>query len=415
MPSSSEDPRAPAPPEALALLEKIEELSALRTLCDGLAAAPDFTTACQYLTELVWRERGAESAAYVAVDGPRGMPHLEAAAPADGSLAALADPAFLRAVLGFVLAGRTPEVVRLGPAASWLRDAPGFLMWAPTMLRGVLTGGLVMHTRADEAQLAADARMLAIVAAAAALGLDAARVQAREEFLATLRHDIKNPLGVALGYLGMVDDRVADGDVTAAAIPEVRAALAAASEALKAVDDLVANYLHVAVIDRGAPVVGAGEVDLGALTVMVVQRFRPAAARKGVVLDFSGGRTIVPGDRHQILRVVSNLVDNAVKYTRGPGRVDVAVRLEEHDGILEVRDDGPGLAPQSLAALFRKHARFHEDARIPGSGLGLYLSKAIVETHGGTIKVVSARGKGSTFTVRLPRQRDGARRLTAAS
>jgi signal transduction histidine kinase len=183
----------------------------------------------------------------------------------------------------------------------------------------------------------------------------------------------------------------------------MRAAIAAAGESLKAVDDLVANYLHLAVIDRGGPALGFGDVDLSAMTAKVVERFRPAGQRKNVALTATtAGRVRVPGDRHQLLRVVTNLLDNAIKYTPGPGRIDVTIRADDPYGVIEVRDDGIGLSAQNMTALFRRHARFHDDPRIPGSGLGLYLSKAIVEAHGGTIQAVSAPGKGSTFTVRLP-------------
>jgi signal transduction histidine kinase len=414
MPSSSELTHPAPPPEALALLEKIEELSALRSLCDGLALAADFTAACECLTNLVWREHAAECVAYVTVDGPDGIPHAEVTTPEDGTLAALADPAFLRALLGFALTRPALEVLRLGLASAWLRGTEGTLLWVPTVLRGKLTGGLVIHTCAADDQIANGVRLLSIVAAVAALGLDAARVQAREDFLATLRHDIKNPLGVALGYLSMVDDKFADADHIAAGLPaseleEMRAAIAAAGESLKAVDDLVANYLHLAVIDRGGPALGLGDVDLSVMTGKVVERFRPAGQRKNVALTATtAGRVLVPGDRHQLLRVITNLIDNAIKYTPGPGRVDVTIRADGPHGVIEVRDDGIGLSAQNMTALFRRHARFHDDPRIPGSGLGLYLSKAIVEAHGGTIQAVSAPGKGSTFTVRLPLEKGAA-------
>ena len=85
-------------------------------------------------------------------------------------------------------------------------------------------------------------------------------------------------------------------------------------------------------------------------------------------------------------------------------RALLTIRADGPHGVIEVRDDGIGLSAQNMTALFRRHARFHDDPRIPGSGLGLYLSKAIVEAHGGTIQAVSAPGKGATFTVRLPLQ-----------
>ena len=97
-----------------------------------------------------------------------------------------------------------------------------------------------------------------------------------------------------------------------------------------------------------------------------------------------------------------NLVSNALKYTAGPGTVRVRLSHDTAGAILAVQDTGAGLSPADLGRLFTKHARFHRHLDIPGTGLGLYLSKAIVEAHGGRIEVQSTVGGGSTFTVRIP-------------
>jgi signal transduction histidine kinase len=398
MPSSNERAGHVVPPEAVALLERIEELSLLRTLSDRMAAASDLGSACRALTELIWAARDAESVAYVTIDGAAdGHARLEAVTPPE-ALAALADDGSVTALLGTLARSGQADVVTVR-RPSWLRGT-GTLLWAPTVLRGVLTGGLVIHTRGDAARIVADTRVLAIVAALAALGLDAARGQVREDFLATLRHDIKNPLGVALGYLDMIDDRLAEGAVDR---PDLRRCVAAVAKSLQAVDDLVVSYLHLAVIDRGRPAIEKDDVDLGALVTEVVARHAPAAAERGLTLRWSGGTPVVlAADRRQIARVVGNLVDNAIKYTPGPGDIEVTLATEAADVVLAVRDSGLGVKAADLSRLFQKHARLHLGARVSGTGLGLYLSKAIVDAHGGTVTVESVDGCGSTFTVRLP-------------
>lgn len=398
MPSSN-DPRAhTAPPEAVALLEKIEELSLLRALSDRLAAATDFGVACQALTDLVWAERGAESVAYVTVDPYGQSVRLEAVTPAQ-ELGVLLDGTRAYELLAEVIAEGRADVVRC-PSFAWgLGVVGGTVLWAPTVLRGELTGGLLIHTRGTDEHVTADCRLLAIVVAMAALGLNAARTQVREDFLATLRHDIKNPLGVALGYLDMVEDRLVDGALEPS---ELRRCLQASTESLKAVDDLVVNYLHLAVIDRGRPAIDKEEVDLGAVASAVVSRLLPAATEKGLVLTLSGTTVPVSADRRQVTRVIGNLIDNAIKYTPAPGRVEMTLDLDGREAVFAVRDTGLGLTAADLTRLFQKNTRFHLEARIPGTGLGLYLSKAIVEAHGGRIDVQSAAGEGSTFTLRLP-------------
>jgi two-component system sensor histidine kinase BaeS len=143
-------------------------------------------------------------------------------------------------------------------------------------------------------------------------------------------------------------------------------------------------------------------LDLDAVVGAVVDRLRPVAAERGQTLRGPARRARVLGDRRQLARVVTNLVGNAIKYTPDGGDITVDVDDGPAGGVLTVRDTGYGIGPADLPRVFTKHARFHRDRRIPGSGLGLYLSRAIVEAHGGTIAVASVLGQGSTFTVRLP-------------
>jgi signal transduction histidine kinase len=269
---------------------------------------------------------------------------------------------------------------------------------APLMVRGTAIGVLFVHTRGDAATLEDHRRVLALVATSAALALDAARNEAREEFLATLRHDINNPVHVALGYMEMLGDRLKrEGS------PELLALAGSVTESLKAVADLATNHLHMAAIDRGVAGIARERLDLGALTTEIVGRHRPTASEKHITLQHAAVPALVRGDRRQLGRVVTNLVGNALKYTPGGGRIDVEVANTTKDVLLRVRDTGYGVPPADLGRLFSKYGRFHRDRAIPGTGLGLYLSKAIVEAHGGSVSAVSTPGRGSTFTVQLPR------------
>jgi signal transduction histidine kinase len=172
---------------------------------------------------------------------------------------------------------------------------------------------------------------------------------------------------------------------------------------LNAVCDLVSNFFYLEAIDEGAPAIHPEELDLMELAQEIVDTHRPSAVTKQLTLGLSGACPPIQGDRRQLGRVLANLVGNALKYTPGPGTVDVSVSADEHEARVRVEDSGAGMTPENLARLFQKHARFHQHLGIPGTGLGLYLAKAIVEAHGGAIEVVSTPGRGSTFTVRLPR------------
>lgn len=402
MRSSSERAQRASRTEA-ALLEKIEELSFLRTLNDCLAAAADFASACQALVTLTWEELRADTVAYVSVDPQRRVCRLEAMrparraeAPSEFALDAAPFPVLLAAAEPLVL--DAPAWLDPGGSAGKPAAQLGVLVSSPTLVRGATTGLLLaFYGQGPVTSLEEDRRILALVAASAALALDAARSQAREEFLATLRHDINNPVNVALGYTEMMIDRL-----RAAGEHETLALSASVLESLKVVADLVSNYLHMAAIDRGVPWLARETFDLGALAAEIVARFQPSALEKGVTITCHGACPAACADRRQLGRVITNLVSNAVKYVPGPGRVEVRLAAEATGVTLAVRDTGYGIPADDLPAVFGKYARFHRDRGIPGTGLGLYISRAIVEAHGGTITVASVVGQGSTFTIRLP-------------
>lgn len=390
---SSTDP-APGTTET-ALLDKIEELSFLRELNDRLGSAPDFVDACTTLVRLVWEARPVAGVAYVSVDAEGGTARIEAAQPALGS--GVPTELALEAVPLAALLGDAPPSDP-APRLPWLpTGADLVLVGMPTRLRGATTGVLLVALDPRSAVIEEERRLLAIAATSAALALDVAHREARAEFLAMLRHDINNPIAAALGGTEMIVDRLRTLDD-----PDLLAVAASVTASLETVADLVASCLDMAAVERGMPGLRVAPLDLNAVVTAVVERLRPVATERGQTLRGPARRAQVLGDRRQLARVVSNLVGNAIKYTPDGGAITVEVDGGSEGGVLAVRDTGYGIGPADLPRVFTKHARFHRDRRIPGSGLGLYLSRAIVEAHGGTITVASVLGEGSTFTVRLP-------------
>jgi signal transduction histidine kinase len=137
----------------------------------------------------------------------------------------------------------------------------------------------------------------------------------------------------------------------------------------------------------------------------VVQEMRPDAERKNVELTLSA-----PVDPHLVVdparmaQLLGNLISNAVKFTRKDGKVEVTLTVEGHEAVLSVADTGIGIPAADQEQIFERFFRTEAATRrmIPGSGLGLTISKAIVEAHQGTIVVRSDEEHGSTFVVRLP-------------
>jgi len=120
----------------------------------------------------------------------------------------------------------------------------------------------------------------------------------------------------------------------------------------------------------------------------------------------------VHADRPSLLRVVSNLLDNAIKYSPPGGTVAVSVHDEGELAALSVRDSGPGIAPHDLPRVFERFYKGDASRAGAGVGLGLAIVKHLVRAHGGTAEAQSVVGEGATFTVRFPREFVGSRAAT---
>jgi two-component system OmpR family sensor kinase len=196
---------------------------------------------------------------------------------------------------------------------------------------------------------------------------------------------------------------------------ERRRALADLKSGLERATRLSEQLLTLA---RAEPGVGIAErpvasVDLSILAREVVTELAPAAAEKAIDLGLSDvGSVVVRGDKDALRTLLSNLVDNAVRYTPPKGRVDVAVETQGDRVALVVRDNGPGIAPADRARVFDRFYRgqpVHVSAGAPqgasvrGSGLGLAIVKSIAEQHGAEIALSEGLdGRGLSVTVRFP-------------
>jgi len=144
-------------------------------------------------------------------------------------------------------------------------------------------------------------------------------------------------------------------------------------------------------------------VPVPALVEEIVAHLRPLAGGRRLEVRPGPGGAVVLGDRNRLAQVLTNLIDNAIKFTGDQGRVEVG--WQEQDGAVQiiVRDDGRGIPTADLPHVFE---RFYKADRsrgtTSGSGLGLAITRHIVEAHGGRIAVQSREGEGSTFTVTLP-------------
>ncbi|HOI07153.1 MAG TPA: ATP-binding protein [Deltaproteobacteria bacterium] len=162
--------------------------------------------------------------------------------------------------------------------------------------------------------------------------------------------------------------------------------------------------LEIAVTEAGIHDMARSEVDMSRLVGGAGEVFRPIAEDKGLSLlvNLPGEPVFVQGDRHQLQRAISNLLDNAIKFTPHGGTVTLALDTNQAHAIIRVTDTGIGIPGKDLPRIFERFYRGDQSRSTPGNGLGLSHVQAIVHAHAGEIKVESAPGKGSTFIVSLP-------------
>ncbi len=234
---------------------------------------------------------------------------------------------------------------------------------------------------------------------AARLEVEAAN-RSKDEFLAILSHELRTPLNAILGW----SEILRTGDQTRA---EVIEGVEVIERNARSQARLVEDVLEVSRIICGKIRLNFGRVDLVAVIDAALASARPTASAKNITL-----RSLVeplpvlsPGDADRLQQVVWNLISNAIKFTPRNGEVTVRARQDERRTEIEVTDTGIGIQPDFLPYVFDRFRQ--SDASITrshgGLGLGLSISRHLVEMHGGTVSAASAgEGKGATFTILLP-------------
>jgi signal transduction histidine kinase len=222
----------------------------------------------------------------------------------------------------------------------------------------------------------------------------------RDDFAAAVSHELRTPLTSILGYLELIRD---DDSVQRSA--EEQTYLAIVQRNAERLLRLVSDLLLVAEVESGTLTLRLADINLGALATECVEAAKPAANAGGIELTLNDGSTeTMSGDPTRLAQMLDNLVSNAIKLTPSGGSVTITTMTRDGDTVLEVVDSGVGIAPVDQTQLFDRFFRTPDAAAraTPGTGLGLTITKAIVDAHGGSIDVTSAVGRGTTFTVRLP-------------
>jgi PAS domain S-box-containing protein len=222
--------------------------------------------------------------------------------------------------------------------------------------------------------------------------------RAKDEFLATLSHELRNPLGAIANAVAALDRRGAQ-EATGARLRQI--IHRQTHHLTRLVDDL----LDVARATAGKIALNRQPLDLSEVAGACVRSVREGGHGREQRLTFRAESVIVSADATRLAQVVTNMLENAIKFTPPGGSVDIDVLREGQDAVLRVTDTGVGISPEMLPRVFELFAQAEQpmDRSVGGLGIGLTLSRRLVEMHGGTIVASSeGAGRGAQFTVRLP-------------
>ena len=241
----------------------------------------------------------------------------------------------------------------------------------------------------------------------ASLAIDNARLfgesrratRAREDLLAVVSHDLKNPLGVVQLASALLL-RGVQGKPGGEQVQKQASRIQAAGERMAR---LISDLLDWGRIEAGGLPLEPSVQSVASLVTEALESVRPLAEARGlrVAARLPDEDVRVRCDRTRVLQVLGNLLGNAVKFTPDGGQLTVGARVDGDETRLWVRDTGTGIRPDALPHVFERYWQ-EKEAESRGTGLGLYIAKGIVEAHGGRIWAESVPGQGSTFTFTLP-------------
>ena len=221
--------------------------------------------------------------------------------------------------------------------------------------------------------------------------------QTKSDLITMLAHDFRGPLTSIVGFADLTSEV---GDVNS----EQSEFLETIKRSAMQLSDLATDTLTLSRLERNEVALALGEVDVGELVRAIAYQ---SSDRRQVKLEIHGDASVT-GDEERLRQVFANLIDNAIKYSPDGGDPEVRVEGADDAVTVTIRDFGIGIPAGEISRVFDRFTRASNarKARISGTGFGLFLTKQLVQLHGGTIAVDSEEGRGSTFIVKLPRRVD---------
>jgi signal transduction histidine kinase len=305
-----------------------------------------------------------------------------------------------------VAAGSVVLALLLGLALSWSLTGPIRQMRArlAAIASGDFSGHLEVSNRDELGALAADLNRTNDQLGRLYQEVENAS-RHKSEFLANMSHELRTPLNAVIGFSEVLQDRLF-GDLNEKQAEYVADIHTSGRHLLTLINDI----LDLSKIEAGRMDPQVAPFALSDVVQNSVALLRERATRQGIALGFDVDPSIgvIEADERMIKQVLFNLLSNALKFTGPGGHVDVTARGHADGVLVSVHDDGVGIAEADQARIFEEFQQVGTAHLQEGTGLGLAISRRFIELHGGTLRVDSEPGNGSTFTFTLPRTQDSA-------